>query len=153
MSIRLLEFKQEEGKDMYLVEYPGKGQRWVYSFMIGGQYKDEKAALKYRFEERNGVGVPSNTIGQNSIEIEPSSDIPAVADNGLIPAKTHVEKREALKCICQQHHAIAGEEIITCSLCSKRSHLRCVRAEGLSPSELKEWQCIFKIKKILASKE
>ena len=143
MSIRLLEFKQEDGKDMYLVDYPGKGQRWVYSFMVGGQYKDEKASLKYRYEQRNGAEVSASGIApapsQEDGVLDQSSEtaVPRALNPGA------VETREVLKCICQQQPATAGEEIITCSLCLKKSHLRCVRAEGSSPADLKDWQCPF----------
>ena len=143
MSVRLLEFKLEEGKDMYLVEYPGKGQRWVYSFMIGGQYKDEKAALKFRYEERNGISAPV------SAPTATSSAADAIIDSDMIDASVAatngpvIEARETLKCICQQQHAMSGEEIVTCSLCLKKSHLRCIRAEGQSALEVKEWQCPF----------
>jgi hypothetical protein len=141
MSIRILEFKVEDGKDMYLVDYPEKGQRWVYSFMIGGQYKDEKAALKYRYEQRNSnTSVNGQADGPvAAADLKPSSD--GTAPTSVRP--TGVDTRESLKCICQQQQATAGEETITCSLCSKKSHLRCVRAEGQSASEIKEWQCPF----------
>jgi len=143
MSIRLLEYKQEDEKDMYLVEYPGKGQKWVFSFMIGGQYKEEKAALKYRYEQKTvqvqAGGQPDNL----------NSTLSAITEDGVIPPSAAVQKgpaveqRESLKCICQQQHATSGEEVIACCVCSKKSHVRCVRAEGFSPIELKDWQCPF----------
>ena len=140
MSIRLLEFKVEDEKDMYLVDYPGKGQRWVYSFMIGGQYKEEKAALKYRYEQRIGSIASVGASELNGV----NPDDAIIGDHVLPAVRAHVpEVRETLKCICQQQHATAGEETVTCSLCLKKSHLRCVRAEGQSPAELKEWQCPF----------
>lgn len=140
MSIRLLEFKVEQGKDMYLVDYPGKGQRWVYSFMIGGQYKEEKAALKYRYEQKLGEPTPDGTRDAD----QPMADQAGASDMPRPAPKAHIQEyRESLKCICQQQHATAGEETITCSSCSKKSHVRCVRAEGQSAGEIKEWQCPF----------
>lgn len=140
MSIRLLEFKQEDGKDMYLVDYPSKGQRWVYSFMIGGQYKEEKAALKYRYEQRSATNLvtPAPDGHMSAVDEAKTSEAP-----GLSIKLPHIEQRDTLKCICQQQQATPGEEIITCSLCSKKSHVRCVRAEGQTATEIKEWQCPF----------
>ena len=143
MSIRLLEYKQEDGKDMYLVEYPAKGQRWVFSFMIGGQYKEEKAALKFRYEQKAGqaeqVAQTDASSASNGVSTDTGSTLPS-----LVPPKNPVvDSREALKCICQQQHATSGEEVIACGLCSKKSHVRCVRAEGLSAQESKDWQCPF----------
>lgn len=140
MSIRLLEFKQEDGKDMYLVDYPSKGQRWVYSFMIGGQYKEEKAALKYRYEQRSAATLvtPAPDGHMSTVDDAKTSEAP-----GLSIKLPHIEQRDTLKCICQQQQATPGEEIITCSLCSKKSHVRCVRAEGQTATEIKEWQCPF----------
>lgn len=143
MSIRLLEYKQEDGKDMYLVEYPSKGQKWVFSFMIGGQYKEEKAALKYRYEQRTAPAVGPNQSDQVSAIATASHE-----DGIMFPSLAHQklsapDARESLKCICQQQHATSGEEVIACFLCSKKSHVRCVRAEGFSTQETKDWQCPF----------
>jgi hypothetical protein len=140
MSIRLLEFKQEDGKDMYLVDYPSKGQRWVYSFMIGGQYKEEKAALKYRYEQRSATNLVPSAPDSNMSTVDDAKTSEAPGSTIKLP---HIEQRDTLKCICQQQQATPGEEIITCSLCSKRSHVRCVRAEGQTATEIKEWQCPF----------
>lgn len=140
MSIRLLEFKQEDGKDMYLVDYPNKGQRWVYSFMIGGQYKEEKAALKYRYEQRSGTNQVTSAPDGHMSSLD---DAKSAEQSSSTVKSPHVEQRDTLKCICQQQQATPGEEIITCSLCSKKSHVRCVRAEGQTATEIKEWQCPF----------
>jgi hypothetical protein len=140
MSIRLLEFKVEDGKDMYLVDYPGKGQRWVFSFMIGGQYKEEKAALKYRYEQKLGEPAPNGTAESDQVMADQVDN----ADHATQAPRPQVQElRETLKCICQQQHATAGEETITCSTCSKKSHVRCVRSEGHTPAEIKEWECPF----------
>jgi hypothetical protein len=139
MSIRLLEFKQENGKDMYLVDYPGKDQKWVYSFMIGGQYKEEKAALKFRYEQKLGAQtLQAPDANMMPIDSGRSSEI---HQDGVKPVLQ--ESKDILKCICQQQQATAGEDVITCSTCSKNSHVRCVRAEGQTASEIKEWQCPF----------
>ena len=143
MSIRLLEFKQEDGKDMYLVDYPGKGQRWVYSFMIGGQYKDEKAALKYRYEERNESAPSASVDASDMVGMDGATSADGAPSTASHSKPAHHEPRDSLRCICQQQQATSGEELITCSMCNKKSHVRCVRAEGQSASELKDWQCPF----------
>jgi len=140
--LRILEFKVQDGKDMFLVEYPGKGQKWVHSFTIGGQYKEEKAAVKFRFEQKanGGNSFPVGAI-QNSTSKDHLLESSSTAVTVGYSSNARSDVREALKCICQQQHATAGEDIISCSLCLKKSHVRCVRAEGLSHAEIKEWQC------------
>jgi len=64
------------------------------------------------------------------------------AQSKMIPDKAEASL-ESLKCICQQVYATANEEIITCSVCTRRSHLKCVRADGIRESELISWQCPF----------
>jgi hypothetical protein len=145
MSIRLIEFKVEDGKDMFLVEYPGKGQKWVPSFMIGGQYKEEKAALRYRYEQKNSAIAPSTG---SAVDLSGNGDMPMDGQSS-VQLKAHAsavsaaDLKESLRCICQQQHAGNTEDTIVCSVCSKRSHSRCVRAEGFSSSEVTSWQCPF----------
>jgi hypothetical protein len=141
--IRILDYQSKDGKDMFLVEYPGRGQRWVFSIMIGGQYKDEKAALKYRYEQKlnqeNPLRTPELPSGTATVSVSDITNSSVVATQ----ASVRQDVREPLKCICQQTHAVQGDETINCSMCLKKSHVKCVRAEGITSGEIREWQCPF----------
>lgn len=144
MSIRLLEYKIQEGKDMFLVDYPGKGQRWVYSFMIGGQYSEEKSALKFRHDQHsNGSVVVNDVDSSTNPTILTDTDAGVSHTQRIDNVEVRKPPKEVLTCICQQQQAVGGEELVTCSMCRKSSHLRCVRAEGLPVADMKDWQCPF----------
>ena len=147
-QIRILDYDNREGQDLYQVEYPnGRGIRWVHAFMIGGQYTDEKNAVKFRHEQKLELerrnkqlsGALAVNQDQPSLDIE-ASGIPTEARRVNDKADGVVE---SLKCICQQVYAASSDEVITCSMCARRSHIKCVRAEGIRDSELLTWQCPF----------
>ncbi|KAF4738695.1 hypothetical protein FOZ62_009338, partial [Perkinsus olseni] len=52
-TIRILDYKIENGKERYQVEYPhGRGVKWVAPFAIGGQYKQDMATAKIRYQQQ-----------------------------------------------------------------------------------------------------
>ena len=131
-------YECRDGKDMYQVEYPGgRGIRWVHSFMIGGQYSDEKNAMKFRHEQR----IEHERRLTAAAEASTTESADAVLPKPVIASRSYTG--DALKCICQQAYSAPSEELITCSHCARKSHVKCVRSEGLTPAEQSTFQCPF----------
>ena len=138
--MRLLEYKKgPTGRDMFLIERPTGEQQWVLSYVLGGSFNEEKAAVKYRYEQKIAAG--NSSMGSIQGDASAGTTLGAVGTNHLLVGKPRMDTREELKCICLQQHAQSTEDLMTCSLCNRKSHVRCVRAEGLSQSDMKEWHC------------
>ena len=143
-SLRIIAYECRDGKDMYQVEYPGgRGVRWVHSFMIGGSYSDEKNAVKFRHEQR--LEHDRRHKQQASIAESAGSMEVDNADSASVPIVSSMSSRsvESLKCVCQQLYPGPSEDLITCSSCGRKSHVKCMRAEGLQGGEATSWQCVF----------
>ena len=139
-EMRLLEYKKgPTGRDMFLIERPNGEQQWVLSYVLGGSFNEEKAAVKYRYEQKMAAANSSTGSGAFGTTHENLSG--PGSSNQTMLLRSRADAREELKCICLQQHAQSTEDLMTCSLCNRKSHVRCVRAEGLSQTDMKEWQC------------
>ena len=115
-SLRILDYRIENGTEQYQVEYgPPRGIRWANSFAIGGQYAEEKKAVKFRWEQR-----------QAKLDL---------TDSPLEMTMTNIGVSHAsIKCVCMHSHPATEADLVICSVCRKYSHLRCVLPEW-SPSQ------------------
>ena len=117
-SLRILDYRVENGVEQYQVEYPApRGVRWVHAFAIGGQYAEEKKAVKFRWEQR-----------QAKLDLTESADETAESSPGISPI--------SIKCICMHVHPSTESDLILCGVCRKHSHLRCVFPEWSSSQPL-----------------